>query len=66
MSIFHWKYEQMCPGHKLFQNVNISFEICVNVLQLIKIVNISFEICTNVSGSCADPSKMLIFHMKYL
>ena len=40
----------MCPGHKFFQNVNISFEIYVNVFQLIQNVNISFEICANVSG----------------
>ena len=64
--IFHLKYVQMCPGHKFFQNVNISFEICVNVFQLIQNVNISFEICANVSGSCADPFKMLIFHLKYV
>ena len=57
MTIFHWKYVQMCPGHKLFKNVNISFEICVNVFQLIQNVNISFEICTNVSGSPMDPYK---------
>ena len=31
MSIFHWKYVQMCPGYKLLENVNISFEIYVNV-----------------------------------
>ena len=34
----------MCPGYKFFQNVNISFEICVNVFQLIANVTISFEI----------------------
>ena len=31
MSIFHSKYVQFCPGYKLFKNVNISLEICVNV-----------------------------------
>ena len=32
MSIFHLKYVQMCPGYKLFQNVNIFiWNICVNV-----------------------------------
>ena len=51
---------------KSFHNVNISFEICVNVLQLIQNVNISFEICANVSGSCAGPFKILIFHLKYV
>ena len=50
MLIFNWKYVQMCPGYKLFQNVEISFEIYVNVFQLIQNVNISFEICANVSG----------------
>ena len=32
-----------------------------NVLQLMKKLNMSFQICANVSGSCADPIKMLIF-----
>ena len=58
MSIFHWKYVQFSPGRKSVQNVNISFEIFVNVFQLIQNDNISFEICTIVDGSCADPSKM--------
>ena len=31
MLIFHLKYVQLCAGYKLFQNVNISFEICANV-----------------------------------
>ena len=57
---------QFRQGRKSVQNVNISFEICVNVFQLIQNVNISFEICTIVVGSCADPSKMLIFHWKYV
>ena len=35
---------------KYFQNVNISFEMFVNVFQLIQNVNISFEICANVWG----------------
>ena len=51
---------------RFFQNVNISFEICVNVFQLIQNVNISFEICANVSGMCADSFKMLIFSLKYI
>ena len=59
MLIFHWKYVQMCPGYKLFQNVEISFEICVNVFQLIQNVNISFEICANVLGSPMDLCKDL-------
>ena len=33
---------------RFFQNVNISFEIFVNVLQMNQNVNISFEICVNV------------------
>ena len=57
---------QFCPGRKSVQNDNSSFEIYVNVFQLIQNVNISFEIYANVSGSCADPSKMLIFHLKYV
>ena len=59
MLIFHLKYVQMCPGHKFFQNVNISVEICVNVFQLIQHVNISLEICANVFGSPMDPYKDL-------
>ena len=45
-----WKYLQMCPKSKSVQNVNISFEICVNVFQLIQNVNISLEIYSNVFG----------------
>ena len=48
----------MCPGYKSFQNVNISFEICVNVFQLIQNVNISLEICAKMLGMCADSFKM--------
>ena len=50
----------------LINHVNISLEICAKAFHLIKHVNVSLEICTIVVGSCADPSKMLIFHCKYL
>ena len=33
----------------MIQNFNISFEICVNVFQLIQNVNIPLEICLNGS-----------------
>ena len=66
MSIFHLKYVQFRVARKFSQNVNISFEIYVKVFHLIQNVNISFEICTTVAGSCVGPSKMSIFHLKYL
>ena len=66
MSICHLKYVQFRTGRKFSQNVNISFEICVKVFHLINNVNISLEICTIVVGSCADPSNMSIFHLKYV
>ena len=66
MSICHWKYKHFRTVRKFSQNVNMSLEICVKVLHLIKHVNISFEICTTVVGSCVGPSKMLIFHWKYV
>ena len=34
--VIRLKYVQFCTGYKLFQNVNISLEICVNVFQLIQ------------------------------
>ena len=66
MSIFQWKCQQFRTVRKFSQNVKISLEIYVKVLHLINNVNISFEICTIVVGSCVDPSKMLIFHLKYV
>ena len=66
MSIFHLKYVQFRTGRKFIQNVNISCEICVKVFHLIQNVNISLEICTTVAGSCVGPSKMSIFHLKYV
>ena len=66
MSILHWKYKQFRTGRNFCQNVNMSLEICVKVFHLIKNFNISFEICTTVDGSCVGPSKMLIFHLKYV
>ena len=48
ITIFHLKYVQFCWGYKSLQNVNISFEICVNVFQRIQNVNISLEMCVNV------------------
>ena len=66
MSIFNSKYKPFRTVRKFTQNVNITLEICVKVLHLIKNVNISFEICTIVGGSCADHSKMSIFHLKYV
>ena len=42
---------------RFFENVNISFEICVNVFQLIQNINISIEICANVFGSPMDAYK---------
>ena len=61
----HGSYvDPMCS--QLIQTVNISFEIFVNVFQLIQNVNMSFEICTSVAGSCADHSNNLIFHWKYI
>ena len=50
MFIFHLKYVPMCQRNKFLQNVYISFEICVNVFQLIQNVNISFKICANLLG----------------
>ena len=66
MLTFLWKYKQFRTGRKFCQNVNISLEICVKVLHLIQNVNISLEICTTVAGSCVGPSKMSIFHWKYV
>ena len=66
MPIFHLKYVQFRPGRKSGQNVNSSLELCVNVFPLIQNVNIAFEICAIVFGSCADHSKMSIFHLKYV
>ena len=66
ISIFHLKYKQFRTVRKFNQNANISLELCVKVLHLIKHVNISFEICTIVVGSCVGPSKMSIFHLKYV
>ena len=46
----HWKWcsriGRQCVSHKA---INISFEIFVNVVQLIQNVNIPFEICVNGS-----------------
>ena len=66
MSTFHLKYKQFRPGRKFCQNVNSSCELCVKVFHPIPNVNISIEICTTVAGSCVGPSKMLIFHLKYI
>ena len=74
MSIFHLKYVQFCPGYKSFQNVIISFEIYVNVFQLIQNVNIPFEKFVNGSvdtengalayGACVFYIQTFIFHLK--
>ena len=56
--------QQFRTGRKSSQNVKISLEICVKVLHLIQNCKISYEICTTVDGSCLDPSKMSIFHLK--
>ena len=66
LSIFHWKYKQFRTVRKFYQNVNISLEISLKIFHLIQNVNISFEIYTIAVGSCADPSKISIFHLKYV
>ena len=50
---------RMCKDCKLFQNLNILFEIREMCLQLIHNANISLETCTNVFGSIMDPYKGL-------
>ena len=50
----------MCPGYKLFENVNISFEICVNVFTTdptCQKMLIFHKKCANVFGSIMDPYK---------
>ena len=66
MSIFHLKYKQLRTGRTFNQNVNISLDMYAKVFHIIKIFSISLEMCTTVHGSCVGPSKMSIFHWKYV
>ena len=50
MLIFHWKCKQFRTVRKFNQNVTISLEICVNIVQLMENFNNSLALDAILSG----------------